>query len=280
LTAALRRGPRAPGNPARQTQRPAVMTTLYVRDESGFREADPNDVLHRAQTLLAQRFRAGSPVLTSPALTREFLRLHLAACDHEVFGLIHLDSRHRLIAVENLFRGTINSSSVHPREVVKSVLAHNAAAVVLYHNHPLCCVAGVNMRVERRPQSLKKGNGGLALNRLTAPHLMLAPGPAHRNQDTNSAVTRSRASQPRAWPTTTKRSMGMKIALVARRGTGIITQTVTAATRADLAETNPRREQARIKTNELTASMTSDIPVERYSSLLSRYVLHTPGVFA
>jgi DNA repair protein RadC len=47
-----------------------------------------------------------------------------------------LDSRHRLIAVENLFRGTINSASVHPREVVKAALAHNAAAVVLYHNHP------------------------------------------------------------------------------------------------------------------------------------------------
>jgi len=47
-----------------------------------------------------------------------------------------LDSRHRLIAVENLFRGTINSASVHPREVVKAVLSRNAAALVLYHNHP------------------------------------------------------------------------------------------------------------------------------------------------
>jgi len=112
------------------------MTTLYVRDESGFHEARPGDVLERAQALLAQRYRVGSPVLTSPALTREFLRMHLGACEHEVFGMLHLDSRHRLIAVENLFRGTINSSSVHPREVVKSALAHNAAAVVLYHNHP------------------------------------------------------------------------------------------------------------------------------------------------
>ena len=47
-----------------------------------------------------------------------------------------LDSRHRLIAIENLFRGTISSASVHPREVVKATLRHNAAAVVLYHNHP------------------------------------------------------------------------------------------------------------------------------------------------
>ena len=112
------------------------MTTLYVRDASGFREAQPNDVLDRAQALLAQRYRVGSPVLTSPALTRDFLRLHLGAHEHEVFGVLHLDSRHRLIAVENLFRGTINSASVHPREVAKSALVHNAAAVVLYHNHP------------------------------------------------------------------------------------------------------------------------------------------------
>jgi len=112
------------------------MTTLYVRDHSGFREAEATDVLDRAQALLAQRYRAGSPVLTSPALTRAFLRVHLGACEHEIFGMLHLDSRHRLIAVEDLFRGTINSSSVHPREVVKSALAHNAAAVVLYHNHP------------------------------------------------------------------------------------------------------------------------------------------------
>src|ERR1700741_2716501 len=101
------------------------MTTLYVRDESGFREARPNDVLDRAQALLAQRYRVGSPVLTSPALTREFLRVHLGTCEHEVFGVLHLDSRQRLINVEDLFRGSISSASVHPREVVKSPLSDN-----------------------------------------------------------------------------------------------------------------------------------------------------------
>jgi len=114
----------------------AVMTTLYVRDASGFREAHPTDVLDRAQALLAQRYRVGSPVLTSPALTRDFLRMHVGTSECEIFGVLHLDSRHRLIAVENLFRGTINSASVHPREVVKAALIHNAAAVVLFHNHP------------------------------------------------------------------------------------------------------------------------------------------------
>jgi hypothetical protein len=60
LTAALRRGARAPGNPALQSQG-AVMTTLYVRDQSGFREAAATDVLDRAHALLAQRYRVGSP---------------------------------------------------------------------------------------------------------------------------------------------------------------------------------------------------------------------------
>src|SRR5215469_7365054 len=67
------------------------MTTLYVRDQSGFREARAIDVLDRAQALLAQRYRVGSPVLTSPALTREFLRVHVGACEHEIFGVLHLD---------------------------------------------------------------------------------------------------------------------------------------------------------------------------------------------
>ena len=93
-------------------------------------------MLDRAQALIAQRYRAGSPVLTSPERTREFLRMHLGACDRETFGVLHLDNRHRLIAAEDFFRGTIDRASVHPREVVKAVIAHNAAAIVLYHNHP------------------------------------------------------------------------------------------------------------------------------------------------
>jgi DNA repair protein RadC len=62
--------------------------------------------------------------------------VQLGACDHEVFGVLHLDNRHRLIAVEKLFRGTIASASVHPREVAKAALMQNAPAVVLFHNHP------------------------------------------------------------------------------------------------------------------------------------------------
>lgn len=112
------------------------MSTLYVRDTSGYREARSVDVLERAQALLAQRFRSGSPVLSAPELTRAFLRTRLGASEYEVFGVLHLDSRHRLIAAEDLFRGTLSSASVHPREVVKAALARNSAALVLYHNHP------------------------------------------------------------------------------------------------------------------------------------------------
>jgi hypothetical protein len=157
------------------------MTTLYVRDHSAFREAEPADVLDRAHALLAQRYRVGSPVLTSPALTREFLRVRLGACDHEVFGALHLDSRHRLIAVENLFRGTIANAAVYPREVVKSALAHNSAALVLFHNHPLCFVRGVNLEPEREfglalsPLKLPRRRGRQGAARLTSESLRCSP---------------------------------------------------------------------------------------------------------
>jgi DNA repair protein RadC len=112
------------------------MTTLYVREDAGYREASAEDVLARAQSLIAQRFRTGSPVLTSPARTREFLKLRLGAREHEVFCMLALDNRHRLIEFVELFRGTVDGASVHPREVVKEALRLNAAAVILAHNHP------------------------------------------------------------------------------------------------------------------------------------------------
>jgi DNA repair protein RadC len=75
-------------------------------------------------------------VLQNPSQTAEFLRIHLGARDHEIFGLLHLDNRHRLIAVEDLFRGTIDGAQVHIREVVHSVIQHRSAVVIAYHNHP------------------------------------------------------------------------------------------------------------------------------------------------
>jgi DNA repair protein RadC len=83
----------------------------------------------------AELMQAG-PALANPRATREFLRLQLRDRDHEVFCCLFLDNRHRVIAFDEVFRGTIDGASVHPREVVKLALARNAAAVILAHNHP------------------------------------------------------------------------------------------------------------------------------------------------
>lgn len=75
-------------------------------------------------------------VLSSPAAVREYLSLHLAGLEHEVFAALFLDNRHRVIEYTELFRGTIDSAAVYPREVVKHCLSRNAAAVIFAHNHP------------------------------------------------------------------------------------------------------------------------------------------------
>lgn len=74
--------------------------------------------------------------LTDPGATRDYLRLHLTGMQHEVFACVFLDTRHRVIAFEPMFRGTIDGAAVYPREVVKAALAHNAAAIICAHNHP------------------------------------------------------------------------------------------------------------------------------------------------
>lgn len=74
--------------------------------------------------------------IRSPADTESFLMARLRDLPHELFCCIYLDNRHRIIAFEELFRGTIDGTSVYPREVVKQALAVNAAAVILAHNHP------------------------------------------------------------------------------------------------------------------------------------------------
>jgi len=76
------------------------------------------------------------PTLTNPRSTREYLRMQLRDLPYEVFAIIYLDNRNRVIKYSELFRGTIDGATVHPREVVKEALANNAAAVILAHNHP------------------------------------------------------------------------------------------------------------------------------------------------
>lgn len=77
-----------------------------------------------------------NPALASPAAVRDFLRLTFAGREHEAFLVICLDAQHRVIEVEEIFRGTLTQTSVYPREIVKYALKTNAAAVIFAHNHP------------------------------------------------------------------------------------------------------------------------------------------------
>lgn len=95
-----------------------------------------DDVLKLAREILAARCARGK-ALESPDDVRQHLMHELAGLEHEVFGALYLDNRHRLlIPLEILFRGTLNGTAVYPREIIKRALALNAAAILLVHNHP------------------------------------------------------------------------------------------------------------------------------------------------
>ncbi len=94
-----------------------------------------HDIIQQALELLACEIRATN-TLADPDAVKDYLRLKLAPKDHEVFAVMFLDAQNRVIECEEMFRGTLTSTSVYPREVVKAALMHNAAAVVLSHNHP------------------------------------------------------------------------------------------------------------------------------------------------
>lgn len=100
-------------------------------------KAGEDEVIQQALTILSRRFK--KLTITSIESSRDsvnFLKLSLGTIEHEVFGVVFLDQRHRVITHEEMFRGTINGTAVYPREVVKQALHHNAAAVIFYHNHP------------------------------------------------------------------------------------------------------------------------------------------------
>lgn len=108
----------------------------YVRDKDGAYQAlSPKDVLEAAKSLLSAKFQRGKQINNALCI-KEHLRVQLAPLEHEVFYAVWLDNQHRILAEDELFRGTINVSTVFPREVVKTALRHNAAKVILAHNHP------------------------------------------------------------------------------------------------------------------------------------------------
>ena len=107
------------------------------RAEYSARSAKDDDLIRQALRVLERRLGTQDQVhVTSPEDTRRYLRLQLAEREAEVFCVLFLTNRHRVIAFEEMFRGTIDGASVHPREVVKQALRLNAAAVILAHNHP------------------------------------------------------------------------------------------------------------------------------------------------
>jgi len=108
---------------------------LQVKGLGAAKAAQLAAVIELARRSLREGLKSGS-ALTSPGAVRDYLRLALAARQHEVFVALFLDAQHRVTGSAELFQGTLTQTSVYPREVVKAALAANAAAVIFAHNHP------------------------------------------------------------------------------------------------------------------------------------------------
>ncbi len=131
-------------------------------------------VLELARRALAQQLKSRT-VFDSPDAVKNYLQLQLAARPHEVFAVLFLDAQHRLLAMEELFRGTLTQTSVYPREVVLRALHHQAGAVVLAHNHP-SGVAEPSRADEALTQTLKAALALVDVRVLD--HVIVAPGQA------------------------------------------------------------------------------------------------------
>ncbi|HEY1103378.1 MAG TPA: DNA repair protein RadC [Burkholderiaceae bacterium] len=131
-------------------------------------------VLELARRVLAQQLRERT-AFASPDAVKHYLQLHLAARPHEVFAVLFLDAQNRLLAMEELFRGSLTQTSVYPREVVLRALHHQAAAVVLAHNHPSGAVQP-SRADEALTQTLKSALALVDVRVLD--HVIVAPGQA------------------------------------------------------------------------------------------------------
>ncbi|HCY15905.1 MAG: hypothetical protein A2Z93_09570 [Curvibacter sp. GWA2_64_110] len=131
-------------------------------------------VLELARRAMAEQLKERA-ALDTPEAVKHYLQLHLGAKKHEVFAVLLLDSQHRLLALEELFRGTLSQTSVYPREVVLRALHHHAAAVVLAHNHPSGTVLP-SRADEALTQALKAALALVDVRVLD--HVIVAPGQA------------------------------------------------------------------------------------------------------
>ena len=129
-------------------------------------------VLELARRAMTQQLRERT-VFATPDTVKQYVQLHLAARPHEVFAVLFLDSQNRLQAMEELFRGTLTQTSVYPREVVLRALHHQAAAVVLAHNHPSGTVQP-SRADEALTQTLKAALALIDVRVLD--HVVVAPG--------------------------------------------------------------------------------------------------------
>lgn len=108
---------------------------LYVAEKGKkYRKATSQELVTEALKVLEKQ--TIGQTLSTPNESKVYLRAQLAGLEHEVFCCLFLDNRHRVITFEKMFRGTINGTAVYAREIVKEALKHNAAAVILAHNHP------------------------------------------------------------------------------------------------------------------------------------------------
>lgn len=105
---------------------PGLGTAKYVQLQA---------TVEMSRRYLAETLQRGD-TLSNPHDTRQFLLAKLRDLPHEVFACLFLDNRHRVMSFDEMFQGTINGASVYPREIVKRALHHNAAAMILAHNHP------------------------------------------------------------------------------------------------------------------------------------------------
>jgi DNA repair protein RadC len=112
-----------------------VQSLQLVKGLGPAKQAELLAVFELARRALSQRLKEREAFHT-PGAVKQYLQLQLAHKNHEVFAVLFLDSQNRLLALEELFRGTLSQTSVYPREVVLRALHHQAAAVVLSHNHP------------------------------------------------------------------------------------------------------------------------------------------------
>ncbi|MBW4653850.1 MAG: DNA repair protein RadC [Kaiparowitsia implicata GSE-PSE-MK54-09C] len=114
----------------------AFNASLLVQDDQGrYLPATAEQILEEARRVIDLKTQRGE-AFTSPELVKEYLVTKLAGFEHEVFAALFLDAKHQLIQYVEMFRGSIDSASVYPREVVKEALHYNAAAAIFAHNHP------------------------------------------------------------------------------------------------------------------------------------------------